>query len=165
MDEDAIRKLREYGFKLLSIRVRSEKEFREKISQFATKRKIISSIIDQVLLYFKDHNFINDHDFALWWTDQRRRTTPRGDRFITMELKEKGIDSDIIKEVLQEKQEGESEEDRAWKLVHPKIKILSKLPEKKMKEKIIGMLLRRGFDWDTIHRIIDSLTQKSYNKR
>lgn len=164
MDEDAIKKLREYGFKLLSIRIRSEKEFREKISQFAIKKKISPLLIDGIVLYFISYNFINDHDFAVWWTDQRKRVTPKGDRFIAMELKEKGIRSDVIKDVLQGKNEDESEEDRAWKVVHPKIELLSKLPKEKMKEKIVGMLFRRGFNWDTIHHIIDSLTQKAYNR-
>ncbi|MBI2617353.1 regulatory protein RecX [Candidatus Gottesmanbacteria bacterium] len=164
MDSTKFQQLKDYGFKLLSFRPRSEKELKGKLSQFAIKKGIPQAFVLAAVSYFREHNFINDREFASWWVEQRRGANPKGDRLITFELKEKGIDTDTIHFVLSNKDSGKGDEDLAWKVIQPKLHLFSKLPMQKVKQKVSGMLLRRGFDWDVILKIIDSLKRKAYNK-
>lgn len=164
MDDDKYQKVRDYALKLLSFRPRSTKEIKGKLMQFSIKRGISSKIVDQVINNLISQNFLNDKDFASWWLEQRDTFRPKGSRIIKMELLQKGIDRETIDQVLKPKKEENEEFNLALKVANKKILSYHHLPKEEIKIKIGNLLARRGFDWETIHKVIDSLVEKSYNK-
>ena len=79
-----------------------------------------------------------------------------------MELEQKGIDKEIIEKVCSKTtDESKTELDLALKVINKKVRYLQHLPFNELKIKISNLLARRGFNWDTIHKVIDSLVQKS----
>jgi regulatory protein len=82
-------------------------------------------------------------------------------RAIFMELAQKGIDREAIAEVLAKRGEDKgSEFGLAEKLVNKKLVHFQHLAKENFKKKIAGMLQRRGFSWETIYKVIDSLKEK-----
>lgn len=162
MDQEEYIKLKDYALKFLSFRPRSKKELQGKLLQYAIKKGISQKAVDRVLTDLSNQNFINDEDFIKWWVDQRRSFKPKGERAVIIELTQKGIERDLIKKVLSggDKQ---NEYDLAVQAIKKKINTYKYLSEKEIKIKIGNFLSRRGFDYDIIYKVIDSLHKKSYN--
>lgn len=162
MDNENYQKLRDYALKILSFRPRSTKEIRGKLFQYSIKRGISAEILDQVLTDLISQNFVNDEDFVKWWKNQRQSFRPKGLRLIKLELLQKGIDKGTIDKVFSEDSpEATSDLDLAMKVINKKIQYFKNLPREKIKIKTRDLLLRRGFDWEVVHKVIDSLINKS----
>ena len=80
------------ALRFLSFRPRSENEVRDNLLE----KKAVQEIIEKIILKLKEHNFINDLEFAKHWIESRIRFKPRSSRLIQMELKQKGIAQDLI---------------------------------------------------------------------
>ncbi|MBI3380055.1 regulatory protein RecX [Candidatus Gottesmanbacteria bacterium] len=162
MEEDNYQRLRDYSLKLLSFRPRSTNEISAKLREYCAKKKFPQNLSDKVIDYLKKQKFIDDLEFARWWIDQRHSFKPKGLLAIKLELLNKGIDKETISEALKgDKEEKVSEYDLATKVINKKIILFKKLSREKMIMKIRDLLLRHGFDWDTIHKVIDSYVQKA----
>ena len=142
--------------KFLTIRPRSEKEIRDRISQKLYKRKL-PGFIDKVklknsvLIKLSKLDFIDDEKFAKWWVEQRSQFRPKGKRALMAELRAKGVSDEAIKKALAFLG---SEKDLIKKLMDKKLKTLQRFSEKQRKEKLIQFLLRKGFSWEGIKEAI-----------
>lgn len=153
--DDLYAKLLESSIRFVSFRPRSEKEFKDfllkklaRLSVIPAQAGIHHSVIDRVILRLRDLGYADDAKFVSWWINQRQSHRPRGRRFITQELKVKGIDArdlNLDEDVL------------ARRAVEKKLLFWQKLPKLEQKKKIYGYLGRRGFDAGTIHRVIDGV--------
>lgn len=162
MEDEKYQVLKDYGLRLISIRPRSKKEISGKLSQYAEKRQFPANLTDKLLNELSELNLVNDEDFASWWTEQRRTFRPKGEKLIRLELLQKGIDKDVIDAVVSdENREGLSDYDLAMKAMEKKLPRFQKLSTIKMKIKIRDFLFRRGFGWEIISKVIDSLVKKT----
>jgi regulatory protein len=158
------------ALRFLSFRPRSEKEiidYLKKKSSFAKAsegqaRNELESIINAVIKKLKEHKFLNDKEFVKWWIEQRTKIKPRSSRFIKFELKQKGINYELIDEGLS--QSDETDFEKAKKLAEKRMPRYSKIEEKrKIYEKLFRFLSSKGFDYDTIKQVIDQVLSKEYN--
>lgn len=148
----------------LSFRPRSEKEIKDYLSRKLVKKKItdeqlIQSIKEKVICLLKDQKLINDSDFASWWVDQRVTFKPKGKKAIRFELLKKGIDKEIIEQVLLTIS-SQQLTILAKKLVEKKIRLYQHLPVIKQKQKLFSFLFRRGFDFNLSKTVIDEMIKK-----
>ncbi|MBI3955893.1 regulatory protein RecX [Candidatus Gottesmanbacteria bacterium] len=142
-------KLLESSIRFVSFRPRSEKEFKYFLLKKLQRRKISDvRIIDRVLTRLRELGYADDAKFVSWWVDQRQSHKPKGARLIARELKAKGISLDI---------DTHDEVALARRAVEKKLLLWHKLPKLEQKKKLYGFLGRRGFDGETIHRVIDEL--------
>jgi len=154
---DEFEKYLNKSLRFLSFRPRSEKEVREKL----LSKKAPQEIIERIVIQLKDQNFLNDEDFAKWFIEQRLRFNPKGLRIIKMELKQKGIDQELIGDAvnnLSKDENGESlnnDFESAKKLVEKKMPKYKGLEKQIIYQKLGAFLARRGFDWETIKKSID----------
>lgn len=140
------------ALKFLSYRPRSEKEVRDNL----LKKKASSSIVDLVIKKLKEQKFLNDKEFTKWWIEQRTLVKPTGKRLIKIELKRKGIDKELIDEILENVEDlVHNELELARNLVQRKINKYKGLDRQKIYQRLGGFLSRRGFDYDTIKKSID----------
>lgn len=154
---DEFEKFYNKALKFLSYRPRSEKEIRDKL----IGKKAPLEIIEKIIVKLKEHNFINDEEFAKWWIEQRTNFKKISLRFIRMELRQRGINDEIIESKFSDlKHEIVSDLDRAKQLVKVKIEKLKGLSRQEVYKKLGGFLARRGFDWDTIKQSIDESLKK-----
>lgn len=144
------------ALRFLSFRPRSEKEVRDKLESQKASKEIIERIINSL----KDHKFLNDEDFAKRFIEQRLRFKPKGIRLIKLELKQKGIDQEIIDQAItslssHEDSALQNDLESAKKLVEKKISKYKGFERQIIYQKLGGFLARRGFNWGTIKKSID----------
>lgn len=149
--DDLYAKLLESSIRFVSFRPRSEKEFRYFLLKKLQRRKISDvRIIDQVLTRLRDLGYADDAKFVSWWVDQRQSHKPKSQRLIAQELKVKGIE---VRDL------NLDEDELARRAIVKKLPLWQKLQVLERKKKIYGFLGRRGFDGETIHRVIDGVLE------
>ena len=82
---------------------------------------------------------------------------PAGDVVLKRELKGNGISDNIIEAVLIEKAEKYDEYEIALSMAKDRFERLKKLDRRKATKRIYDYLLRRGFKYDNIRRVVESL--------
>lgn len=150
--------------RFLSFRPRSEKEIRD----YLARRNAEPVIVSQVVTKLKEQSFLNDEEFARIWVESRNRSKPRSQKLLRFELKQKGIDLEIIDQLLTSDpsapfragQRQLTDLELAKKIIDKKISKLKNLGKQEVYKKIGGLLSRRGFNWDTIKQAVDETLDK-----
>ncbi len=160
--ESEVGKLMERMYGLFSVRQRSEKETRDYLKNLSFKRKlkdreeISDLVIDLLVERLKAKGMINDLEFAKSWVEARRKSKQKGVRALKAELFQKGIDREIIEEVV--KEDDGSEEDLAEKALEKKMKSWKNLERREFKKKALEFLMRRGFDYETSKTVVEKFS-------
>jgi regulatory protein len=144
----------------LKHRPRSEKELRDNLKKKSIRFRHIPStdiavVVEKVIQTLKEQQFLDDSAFANWWIEQRSRFRPRSIRVLQLELRQKGVDQEIIDEVFYQLEQPVSNQEMAKKIVEKKLPRLKNLPKEEIYKKLGGSLARKGFDWETIKTSID----------
>ena len=123
----------------LNFRPRSRIE----IKTYLNEKKFPPDAVKSALSRIESSGYINDHEFARLWIKNRNRLKPKGIYALTAELKEKGIDEQIIKDLLTEFDETKS----AWTAIASRLKRIKTRDRNEFNKKIYGFLSRRGFSY------------------
>lgn len=138
----------DYLLKFATLRSRSEKEIRD----WFRRRDVHKSLHKELFNRLKKLELIDDRKFAVWWIDQRQSFRPKSKRVLEIELRSKGIDKDIISEVL-----GEVKIDEvkiAKEMLEKKSYKWKNLPADEARQKMSQYLAGKGFGWDTIKNTV-----------
>lgn len=142
---------REAAIGLLARRERSRAELRT-----ALKRKGFEiGSIERVLDALEKERLQSDSRFANAWISTRRRLSPRGRTALAYELKQKGIDETQIDSSL--KSYSETDETEALReLIEARLPRLAASGDdpKKIKQRLLGFLSRRGFKYEDIRQVL-----------
>lgn len=145
------------SIRFVSFRPRSGREIHDFLVRKLKKSHTYadSSMIEKVMARMRELKYLDDRKFALWWVEQRQTFKPKGTRLITLELLAKGVSRDIISEVVSI----DSFEAARVALVK---KLLSwkSYSADQQKKKAYDFLYRRGFDSQTISRVVDEVVAK-----
>lgn len=158
--EAEIGKLMERMYRWFALRQHSEREVRDYFKIKNQKSKIkngeqVSNLaIDSTIETLKKKGLLNDLEFAKAWVEARRKNRQKGIRAIKAELFQKGIDKEIIEEAVRVQVTGYSEEELARQALKKKMKYWKNLDMKKLYQKSIEFLLRKGFDYETVRSVI-----------
>jgi regulatory protein len=153
LEQEEYQRAKNYLFRLLSRRLYSCAEVRKKL----TERGYEPELIEKVIIEFINRDWLDDTQFAMQWTESRLRSKPRGIALIRRELFQKGIEKEVISEVLAKYINSEAEFDRALAALKKKKNYTTELDLIKRKRKIYAYLARRGFNSETIDKIITHL--------
>jgi regulatory protein len=135
------------ALKYLSYRPRSEKEIRDRL----TRKQFDPMIIDQVIDKLKEDKFLNDIQFAEWWTEQRQTFRGKSKYVIKSELSEKGIDRNTIESSLVN---AKDDYETAKEFIERKSRKFERYTGEEYTQKVTGFLQRKGFSWDVIQKIL-----------
>lgn len=146
------------ALRLLKSRLRSAWE----IDQALAKRGIEEPERQKVLTQLKEADLVNDRRFAEAWVHTRDNLAPRGAFVLQQELAQKGVDKELIRSVLlQRKTESEDEEaeqrtdlELAKQLIEGKERAYAHLAPEVRERRLMALLMRRGFSYDTAKRIL-----------
>ena len=125
------------------------------------KRAIPTEIGDEIIVALTRSNLLDDGDFARAWRDSRMRSRGLAPRVIARELREKGIDPDLILEVISEVS-SESEESALQELLAKKVRTLRPGDRKKQERALLGFLLRKGHRGDRAGLAVRAALQEFY---
>lgn len=140
------------ALRLLSYRPRSEAEMRLRL-----RRRFDEEITDRVLLWLKERNMVDDVAFARFWRENRDSHSPRGRRLLQLELRQKGVDPQLVAEVM----EGIDEEDSAYRAASRKVRLWAREDHDTFSRKLGAFLRRRGFDYEVIRHTVERLWWES----
>jgi len=129
-------------------RPHSKKEFLD----YFKRKKVPEILFDQLFNKLAYYGFINDEDFAHWWAKQRINFKNKSLREIEYELRQKGIEKEIISKIKNNYEN--SEEVSAKKLITKREHYFDKFEEKKAKQKKIEYLARKGFSFEIIKKVL-----------
>lgn len=164
--EAEIGKLMERMYGLLSKRERSEGEIRSYIKQLSFKRKLkgdleISEIVvDQLIEKLKKKRLINDLEFAKAWVESRSKK--KGVVALRAELFQKGIDKEIVEEVISNQSSVVSEELVAKRLLEKRISRWKGLSKLEIKQKSLQFLMQRGFNYEISKEVVENILKEDY---
>ncbi|MDD2928038.1 MAG: regulatory protein RecX [Candidatus Omnitrophica bacterium] len=147
---ESFAKARDYAFFLLKFRLRSENELAGRLKL----KKIPAETIKEVISFLKEKRFIDDNVFARAWINSRLKK-PFGLRRIKQELRQKGVDKEII-EAQTAKLEDYSEGKTVLDLAKGRLNRIKGIDQVSSKRRVYAYLARRGFSPEVI---IDTLNQ------
>jgi regulatory protein len=136
----------------LSYRPRSIAEIRQNLIE----KKIDDAVIDAVIARLVEQGYVDDAAFARFWVGNRQEFEPSGARALRFELRQKGIASDVIDEVLAELDTSEA----AYRAAKDKARRLRGNDKRTFRQKVGAILARRGFDYDTARTVTDRLIEE-----
>ena len=115
-------------------------------------------VIDAVLARLRRIGYVDDAQFAVQWVRSRARTKALAEPLLRQELRQKGLDDELIEAALREAGDGADQERRALELLERKIP--RTLPTDraeldKLKRRLGGILARKGYDGSRVWRLVD----------
>lgn len=147
---DDIRKAYNLAVHYLAKRLRSKKEIRDHLSQKEIEEPVILEVIHKLI----DQNYINDMEYALAYVRTQVNTTDKGSDLIRIELKEKGIEEDIMNQALAN-YSFEEQAEKATKLAKKIFEKNSRDSLMIVKQKLESLLLRKGYSFQVINIAIN----------
>lgn len=124
----------------LSYRPRSRRE----LEMYFRRRKLAPELAEAVIQRLIRTKLLDDQEFARFWVDNRQSFQPRGTRMLRGELRQKGLSTEVIDEVLENLGD---EEEAAVKAGRRKAHTWRELDQGEYCRRMIGFLQRRGFPY------------------
>lgn len=139
----------------LAQRIHSEKELKIKLQQKKHKNELINEIIKEL----KEKELLDDYKFSVIYAEEKIRLKLWGEKKIRSELIKKGISSEIISRVTDEKFSVTNNLENAIELASKKLKSLSykNLGRRNLAEKIYTFLASRGYDYQTSREAVEKI--------
>lgn len=138
---------------LLARRPRSEREVRRRLAQ----RKISQPLIDETLARLRTLKLIDDAAFAQFWAETRDRSSPRGKKLVTQELRTNGIELGVAVAATADL----SDEDAAYRLASQRVRSMASLDYQTFRNRLGSLLQRRGFGWETARATVERCWRES----
>ena len=141
------RQAMESAVTLLARRPRSEREVRRRLAQ----RKFPPPLIEETVARLRSLQLIDDAAFARFWADARDRSSPRGRRLVTQELRTQGVTAEVAVAATA----GLSDADAAYRLASRRMGSMASLEYQAFRNRMGSLLQRRGFGWETARATIE----------
>lgn len=131
-----------------TLRPRSERE----IDEYLKRKKVHESMWEELFEKLKHFELLDDAKFAKWWVDQRLAFKKISGKVLKLELFKKGIDKEIVENVLEETPI--DEEKMARELLEKRAYKWAGLPEREARQKKFQYLAGKGFDFEIVEKIL-----------
>ncbi|MDR1565521.1 MAG: recombination regulator RecX [Oscillospiraceae bacterium] len=146
LEESDNRRAKEKALWLLSYRDHSEGELRQKL-----RRESTEEAAEYAIETLRECGLLNDRAFARRRAEYLMQSKGYAPRRIQQELRQKGIDSGIIAEALEELEE--NPRDRLAELIECRFNPLPQ--EEKAKRRMINTLIRMGYSFNDVKAATD----------
>jgi regulatory protein len=122
-------------------------------------------VIDGTLERLAELGYVDDLAFARWWMEERDRHAPRGRRLVEAELRQRGVQREVIESLRGEEPEPapnrpdaeslpSTEGDRARIALERHLRGRSLPTDQRAMQRVGMFLVRRGFDPETVRRAL-----------
>lgn len=152
---ELVNQAKERALKLLDYRKRSRLEIEQKLK----KADYEQGVIDEVIQNLEELGFIDDLDFSQSWVNSRKSGKGMGKNRIKWELKQKGIDKEVLDSALLSLN-SEDEYETALKSAENRWRKDKDPDIRAKKRRLISYLSRQGFSWETANKVVETI---SYN--
>jgi regulatory protein len=145
---------REAALKLLERTRRTRRDLERRLKEKDFDAPTIASTLDRLT----EVGLIDDVEFARAWLAGRWGRRPSGWRRLEQELRTKGIsqaDAERAREILSERGGAPDEVESAAKLIAQARRRMTGLDPQVARKRIYALLARRGYDGDTIRKVLE----------
>ncbi len=148
--EDELEFAYQRAIRYIGFRMRSVSEVQQKLNQ----QDIDTVVIENVIERLQKSGLLNDLSFAQMWIENRNEFRPRSHRMLAIELVKKGIQSDIISQIIEETT---SDEVLAYTAAKKQVRKYKHLGWQEFRRKLSSFLARRGFSYSTINPTVNQV--------
>jgi len=120
------------------------------MNDYLEKNNFSEKEINETVEKLLDYKFIDDDKFSEMFI-RDRQLKGRSRRMISYELKRKGVNKEVVEQTLDRAQEDFK---TAKEYIEKRIHQFNRLDPDKRKQRIIGRLQSRGYNWDTINKVL-----------
>lgn len=161
-NEDARERAMQQALLFLSYRARSEKEIRQNLK----KHEYPEDVIEHTLTRLRENRLANDSEFAQAWVENRNTFRPRSRRALTMELRQKGLDEETVREAVSDLDEEalayETARKRAARLNSAALSRSKGLEWGEFRRKLSEYLARRGFPYPVVTSVVTRIWNETH---
>jgi regulatory protein len=150
----------EAALRFLEARQRSAVEVRRRLLLHGYRAELVDSTIDRLV----ELDILDDAAFAQAWVESRDRARPRGQRALRSELRRKGIDRQVVDDVLEARELAEPAADAAAarRVLERHANALNRVTDPRARrQRAYALLARSGFDSDTAVEVISELAENA----
>jgi len=146
--------LYEYSVAALSRRMRTVAELKRLMRARVEdpESEYAETLVELVIRRLKDQGYVNDSNYAAYYTSMRRDNQKYGRARVVTELKTRGVHGSVIEKAVDSAYEGVSEEQQAREYLRKKR--MEKPKDQKQTARIFRQLVRAGFRTGTIFAIL-----------
>jgi len=148
--ERILNQARSFAYQALARRGHSRRELEEKLQRHGFGAETVSSVLKEL----ETKRYLNDRAFALAWSQKAVEHKFLGPLALQRELELKGIDREIIQEVLEKLYTGTPEEHLAMKAIRRKLAQVRGGKAKALQRSMAGYLARKGFTSEVIEKVV-----------
>jgi len=134
------------SFALLAVQDRSANELCQRLRQKGFAHEVTRRVVERL----RELGYMDDRRYAIEYVRARMAQRPAGRRALYGELRRKGVDSEMIEEVLDECFGSVDEAALAAAAIEQRLPRLAKLDANTARSRLVALLQRRGFDFEVI---------------
>ncbi len=138
--EDAKETAYQRALNLITFRPRSEVEIRQNLRRHNLEDEIIQYVLERL----RNSGLVNDAGFAQSWVENRAEMRPRSRRALAFELKQRGIESEIIEQTLEQVDDAAM----AYQAAQRQAQKIKNFEWREFRLKMLRYLAQRGFSYE-----------------
>ena len=151
---------RDLCLRLLTVRARTRAELETRLTDKGFPAEVSAKVLDRLV----EVGLLDDAAFAQEWVRTRRANAGKGKRALAAELRNKGVDADVIAETLDSVDAGEWRV-RAEELVAAKLRRENLDDEVKVTRRLVGLLARRGYNQGMAFDVVKTQLAQERDRR
>jgi regulatory protein len=148
--DDAQESAYQKSIKYIGYRIRTTSE----VDKHLRKKGIEPQVITRVIARLEEHGQLNDENFAQMWIENRNEFRPRSHRLLAYELRSKGINEEIIQNIIERTT---PEDELAYLAAKKRIRRYEHLDWQDFQRKLGSYLARRGFSYAAIKPVVSQI--------
>ena len=127
---------------------------RHQLAQVLAKRAVPDEAAQEALDRYTELGYIDDAAFARAWVESRQRSRGLAASALRRELRDKGINRELIDEVVTEAVSDDDERASARLLVDKKLRSMRGVDNDTATRRLVGMLSRKGYRSGVAYAIV-----------
>jgi len=163
--DEELSRARAYALRLLSYRMRTELELRTRLRE----NEFPPTTIDKVLSELQSAGYLDDSAFARAYVHDVQMRKPAGKRFLSIQLRRKGVPTKLATQVIDETLSAENELESAMELARKTVRryrsSIRPLSAEQQTRRLANALTRRGFSWSIIKSVLKKLLPNAHTLR
>lgn len=147
-------KAQDTALHFIGYKMRTAWEIRQKLAE----KDFAADTIDEVLAFLEKYGYADDREYCRRYIRERLRTKPRSGYALKAELRQRGVSSAIIEEVLGETELDEAGDALRW--LEKKSRGQWPPETEKKKKQLYDFLLRKGYSYEIIREAFRQMEEQ-----
>jgi SOS response regulatory protein OraA/RecX len=153
--ENEVQRIRDAAFRLLAVRARSARELKTRLTQ----KKFSVEHIERVIADLQEKGYQSDEEFARLFAREKWTSSGWGPGRTRQALAQKGVTQRVSERIIEEVYGEADLIEGMLPLARKRWRSTEGLSDETRKRRLTGFLQRRGYNWDTIQRLLKEVSK------